>query len=171
MFKSLGLFLLFLAPFIWGSAQNIEDDYQFVVSLDTKMQRKLSANELMLDANESYLIVNYGNRPSYIIVYDRQNFEAKANFRLSDWVEFSGAYMDNETNQLYVKESRYSSEYYRLDINTGEQDIVACHLTPRGCPNDDPKKSIKSLFSLSKDFYVAINKRNTRDVRVYKLKK
>lgn len=151
-------------------SQNIKDDYQLVLSLDTKMKRKVTANELMIDWQENYIIVNYGNKPTFIIVYSLKDYNVVANFRLSNWVEFSGAYYNSETNQLYIKESRYSSEYYRLNITTGEKDILECHLTPGGCPVDDPKKSLKSVYTANKEIFVIINKHNARDVKVYKRK-
>lgn len=171
MLKYIILLLVSSVFVIAGQAQNNNDDYQFVTSLDTKMQRKVYANELILDEQEKYIIVNYGNKPTYIVVYKMDNYEVVANFRLSDWVEFSGAYIDYETNQFYVKESRFSNEYYRFDFNTGEQDILECTLVPRGCVINDMKITRKSVFSSSKEFYITINKRNKRDVRVYKIRK
>jgi len=135
------------------------------------MKRKVFANELLIDQSQKYVIVNYGNKPTFVIIYSMDGFEVAANFRLSNWIEFSGAYVDSKTNQLYVKESRYSNEYYRLDINTGEQDILECDLVPKGCLNEDLKITRKSVFSTSKDYFITINKRNKREVRVYQLKR
>ena len=152
-------------------AQSSLDDYQFIQSLNTKMKRKEFANEIILDKQEKFIIVNYGNKPTFIVLFDINNYNVVANFRLSNWVEFSGAYIDYETNQFYVKESRYSNEYYRLDINTGEQDIIECDLAPQGCVVEDLEITRKSVFSNSKDYYITINKRNKRDVRIYQLRR
>ena len=170
MLKNISLLLLFYA-FVFSCQSQTTDDYQYLLSLDTKMKRKVFANELIIDKEQKYIIVNYGNKPSFIIVYSMANYEAVANFRLSNWVEFSGAYIDYETNQFYVKESRYSNEYYRLDINTGETDILECDLVPKGCLSEDLKITRKSVFSSTKDFFITINKRNKREVRVYQLKR
>lgn len=171
MLKYISLLLLLYVFVTPGKTQNITDDYQLIQSLDTKMKRKVFANELILDKQEKYIIVNYGNKPTFIILFDMVSYDVVANFRLSNWIEFSGAYIDYETNQFYVKESRFSNEYYRLDINTGEQDIVECQLTPAGCVIEDLKITRKSVFSSSKDFYITINKRNKRDVKVYQLRR
>jgi len=171
MIKLLSLFFICSMLFISGKSQNIEDDYLQILKLDTKMERKILANELMLDQQEKYIIVNYGNKPTYIIVYDMVNFEAVANFRLSNWVDFSEAYVDYETNLLYIKESRYSSAFFRLNISTGEVDNIECHLTPAGCANEEPKISLKSIFTNDRKYYFTINKSNTREVKVYQLKK
>lgn len=171
MLKKISL-LLFLYVFVSPSqSQSVTDDYQFVQSLDTKMTRKVFANEIILDKQEKYIVVNYGNKPTFIVVFSMVDYDVVATFRLSNWVEFSGAYIHYETNQLYVKESRFSNEYYRLDISTQEQDIVKCDLTPNGCVVDDLKITRKSVYSSSKDFYITINKRNKRDVRVYQLRR
>lgn len=164
--------IIFLQPLLslgQGSGEN--DNYQYVQSLDPEMKRKVMANEVMFDKDEKYLIINYGNKPTYIIVYDKNTWKSVANFRLTNWVEFTGAYVDHETNQLYIKEGRYSNEYYRLDISNGQTDIVKCNLTPSGCPVIEPKQTEKEVYSKEMDFYITINKRNTRDVRVYQLKK
>lgn len=163
-------FILFLAVSAFSQIGGDNENYQYVKSVDPEMKRKLMANELMFDQKEKYLIVNYGNKPTYIIVYEFNTWKAVANFRLTNWVEFTGAYLDYTTNQLYIKEGRYSNEYYRLDINSGETDVVECSLTPGGCPVVDPKQSEKSAYTSDKKIFATINKRNTRDVRVYQLK-
>ena len=170
-YKFIIIFGLLLISGFSSIAQRIEDNYQYVKSLDPKMTRKIRANEIMIDDKEKYVFVNYENRPTFIVVYSMKDFEPIISFRLSNWVEFSGAYIDYELNQLYIKQSRYSSDYYRLDINTGQKDIVNCELTPGGCPIVEPTKSVKSTFSISEYYYITINKRNPRDVRVYQLKK
>lgn len=166
-----GILLLLLSVNTWGQIGDINDNYQYLLSVDPAMKRKLMANEVMFDQQEKYLIVNYGNKPTYIIVYEFGQWKAVANFRLTNWVEFTGAYVDYDNNQLYIKEGRFSNEYYRLDINTGITDMVECSLTPGGCPVIEPKQSEKSIYSKDKTYYVTINKRNTRDVRVYVMKK
>ena len=170
MLKYVSFLLYCSLSFASINAQNIDTDYQLVLNLDTKMQRKMLANELMLDPQEKYIIVNYGNRPTHIIVYSMENYEAVANFRLSDWVDFSAAFMDYETNQLYIKESRYSREYFRMDINSNEFDRIQCHLIPGGCSNAEPTKSVKAVYTIDKQYFITINKNNTREVRVYKRK-
>ncbi|MBI9069452.1 MAG: hypothetical protein JEZ09_19290 [Salinivirgaceae bacterium] len=163
--------ILVLSMFTYNSyCQFAEDNYQYVLSVDPLMNRKLMANEIMFDKQEKYLVVNYGNKPSYIIVYETATWTPVANFRLSNWVEFTGSYFDYETNQIYIKEGRYSSEYYRLDINTGITDIIGCELAPGGCPVIEPRQAQKSAYTSNKLMYATINKRNARDVRIYKLK-
>ena len=171
IYKTLFL-LIFIGTSInaFGQLVGSNDNYQFLLSVDSEIRRKMTANEVMFDEKEKYLIVNYGNRPTYIVVYEFGLWKAVANFRLTNWVEFSGAYVDHETNQLYIKEGRFSNEYYRLDINNGTTDVVECTLTPGGCPVVEPKQSDKAIYSNDKNYYVTVNKRNTRDVRVYQLK-
>lgn len=170
MLKYICCWLFFIIHVACINAQNVDTDYQLVLNLDNKMQRKMLANELMIDPQEKFIIVNYGNRPTHIIVYSMQNYEAVANFRLSDWVDFSAAFMDYETNQLYIKESRYSSEYFRMNINSNEFDRIQCHIIPGGCTNAEPTKSVKAVYTADKQYYITINKNNTREVRVYKRK-
>lgn len=152
------------------NAQNIEDNYQFVITLDAQMKRKLIANELMFDSQEKYLIVNYGNKPTFIVVFEFGLWQPLMTFRLTDWVEFTGAYVDVETNQLYVKESRYSSDYYRLDIKTGTTDLIACELTPKGCPVIEPKQSDRWVYTNDKKFFATIDKKSPREVKIYSRK-
>jgi hypothetical protein len=163
------LFLILILNIVGSnvSAQELNENYQFVIDLDSQMKRKLIANEVMFDQQEKYVIVNYGNKPTFIVVYEFGLWLPLATFRLTNWVEFSGAYVDYENNQLYIKESRFSSEYYRLDIEKGSTDIVECELAPGGCPVVEPKQSAKDMYTADKSYYVTINKRNAREVKVY----
>jgi len=158
---------LFILPY-FTQAQIEEKGYQFVLSVDNGMQRKMYANEILLDDTQQFLVVNYGNKPTYITVFKYGSWEPLFNYRLPDWVDFSGAYFDYETLDFYIKASRYSTEYYRLDLENGEQEIRECETLPGGCPVIEPKQSPKSMFSKDKEYYVTINKKNARDVRVYR---
>lgn len=160
------LFILNILP-----AQDDDDSYQFLQTIMPDMDRKVAANEIMISEDEKYLIVNYGNRPTFIIVYSFGDWKQVATFRTTEWVDFTGAYVDPATNQLYIKESRYSADYHRMDIATGKQDIIPCDLTPDGCPVIESKKAVKALFSASRQYYVAISKQNTREVKIYLYKK
>jgi hypothetical protein len=151
-------------------SQNIEDNYQYISSLDAQMKRKLIANELIFDAQDKYLMVNYGNKPTFIVVFEVGSWQPIMTFRLSDWVEFTGAYVDAETNQLYVKESRYSSDYYRLDIKTGTTEVIACGLTPKGCLVIEPKQSQRWGYSSDNGILAIIDKKNPREVKIYSSK-
>lgn len=169
MFSKIAFALLIVFIAInYSQAQNDDDSYQFIQSIMPDMQRKVAANEIMASDDEKYLIVNYGNRPTFIIIYSFEDWKQVATFRTTDWVDFSGAYVDSLTNQIYIKESRYSSNYHRLDIKSGKQDIIPCDLTPDGCPVVDQKKSVKSLFSKNKKYFVTISKQNDREVKIYR---
>ena len=145
-------------------------DYQFLVTIKPDMQRKVLANELMLSPDGKHIIVNYGNKPTFIVAYSTEDWKQVAIFRLTDWVDFSSAYVDTTNQQFYVKISRASTQYHRLDINEKTQDIIPCDITPRGCPHIEVKMDIKSLYTKDKKYYIAINKQNKREVKVYKLR-
>ena len=145
-------------------------DYQFLVTLKPDMQRKVLANELFLSPDGKHIIVNYGNKPTFIAAYSTADWKQVALFRLKDWVDFSSAYLDTTNQQFYVKISRVSTQYHRLDIQQNTQDIIPCDITPRGCPHIEMKMDVKSLYTKDKQFYIAINKQNKREVKVYKIR-
>jgi len=157
----------FIMTFMNLSVDAQSADYQALKTVKPEMQRKMLANELMLSSDGKYLIVNYGSRPTYIIAYRTEDWGQEAFFRLPDWVDFASAYVDTTNSQIYIKTSRTSSEYYRLDIAEKTQDIVPCEITPRRCPVIELKKDVKALYTDDKRFYIAINKQNKREVRVY----
>ena len=142
-------------------------DYQSLKTLKPDMQRKVMANELMVSPDNKYLIVNYGNKPTFIVAYNIEDWRQAAAFRLTDWVEFSSAYVDTTNSQFYVKTGRISSEYHRLDIKEKTQDVVPCDITPRRCPVIELKVAIKSVYTIDKKYFVTINKKNKREVKVY----
>lgn len=164
------LIIIFTLTLIFSSdikSQIIEKDYQFLISLNTGLERKMYANEIMVDETQQYLVVNYGNKPTYIVVFDYGVWQPVASFRLPNWVEFSGAYFDYDKKDLYIKASRYSSEYYKLNMDGREKELRECESLPAGCPVVEPKQAEKSVFSKDKNYYITINKKNARDVRVY----
>lgn len=142
--------------------------YSFQENLDTKLERKMFANELLLDEDYYFLLVNYGNKPTYIVVFDVNNWQVQQSFRLPNWVEFSGAYYNEQTNSYYIKESRYGDDYYALDMANGDINILNCSTTPRGCPMVEPQKTVTDLKVLDNQYRVMINKKNKRMVKVYK---
>ena len=145
-------------------------DYQFLTTIKPEMQRKVLANELMLSPDGKHIIVNYGNKPTFIVAYSTSDWKQVALFRLTDWVDFSSAYVDTTNQQFYVKISRVSTQYHRLDIMQNTQDIIPCDITPRGCPHIEMKMDVKSLYTKDKQFYITINKQNKREVKIYKLR-
>ena len=163
--------LLALVSIAFGAGAMAQgSDYQFLVTLKPEMQRKLLANELFLSPDGKHIIVNYGNKPTFIVAYSTDDWKQVAAFRLTDWVDFSSAYVDTTIQQFYVKISRTSTQYHRLDIKEKTQDIVPCDITPRGCPHIEMKMDVKSLYTADKKYYIAINKQNKREVKVYKIR-
>lgn len=142
-------------------------DYQFLTNIKPDMQRKVLANELFLSPDGKHIIVNYGNKPTFIVAYSTEDWKQVAIFRLTDWVDFSSAYVDTTNQQFYVKISRASTQYHRLDMKEKTQDIIPCDITPRGCPHIEIKMDVKSLYTKDKKYYIAINKQNKREVKVY----
>ena len=72
-------------------SQPSKGGYNFVKELDARLQRKLMANELLFDNDGEYLVINFGNAPSYIVVFSTKNWEPVYNYRLPNWVDFTGA--------------------------------------------------------------------------------
>ncbi len=142
--------------------------YSFQENLDTKLQRKMFANELLLDEEYYFLLVNYGNKPTYIVVFDVNNWMVQRSFRLPNWVEFSGTYYNEQTNSYYIKESRYGSSYYQLNMNSGDVETIECSKTPRACPLVEPEKTVTDLKALDNNYRIMIDKKNKRNVKVYK---
>ncbi|MBO7144064.1 MAG: hypothetical protein J6W13_04470 [Salinivirgaceae bacterium] len=145
-------------------------DYQFLTNIKPDMQRKVLANELFLSPDGKHIIVNYGNKPTFIVAYSTEDWKQVAIFRLTDWVDFSSAYVDTTNQQFYVKISRASTQYHRLDMKEKTQDIIPCDITPRGCPHIEIKMDVKSLYTKDKKYYIAINKQNKREVKIYQLR-
>ena len=77
-------------------------DYQSFTTLKPDMQRKVFANELFLTPDGKYLVVNYGDKPTFIVAYAIEDWKQAAMFRLTDWVDFATAYSDTVTQQFYV---------------------------------------------------------------------
>lgn len=166
-FLTIGIICFFFFQEKGFSQEDSNKGYQYIMSVNTGLERKMYANELMFDENEKYLIVNYGNRPTYIVVFEFGLWQPKATFRLPNWVDFSGAYLDNADN-LYIQISRYSSDYYKLSIKDGTQVELPCETTPLGCLVVEPKQAEKNIFTKDKYYMVDVNKKNARDVRIYR---
>ena len=167
-FIKICLLTAFFSVLFCAETQAQSGDYQFLITLKPDMQRKVLANELFLSPDGKHIVVNYGNKPTFIVAYSTEDWKQVALFRLTDWVDFSSAYIDTTNQQFYVKISRVSTQYHRLDIKEKTQDIIPCDITPRGCPHIEMKMDVKSLYTKDKQYYIAINKQNKREVKVYK---
>ncbi len=161
-------FLFLLCGLIESAFAQMESQgYSYITDVYPESDRKMKANELMFVRDDAYLIVNYGFRPTFLVVYTVGDWEPVQTFRLSDWVEFSGAYFYPDSNCFYVQRARYSSDYYALSLKTGDYKLVDCEQTPLQCPRVEPDKPQLEAYSQNGFYCVQINKKNPRELRVF----
>jgi hypothetical protein len=158
--------IVFVSPCV--CAQYEKDGYTFVQKLKTPRARKPEVHELMLDPHGRFLILTYSSHPTHILLYQLNNWELYKEYMVPEWFDLSNSFVDPEGRYLYVNFSRFSSKYRRIDLTTDRIDTVECKNTPRGCLPKEPAQPKKDLFTPDKEYYLTINRKNRRDVLVFK---
>lgn len=143
--------------------------YTFQQIIKPPFQKKLSVNEIMLSPDDQFLVVNYGNKPTYVVFFSLKTWEKEKEFKLPGWVEFSGAYFDAAREYLYIKTERFSSNYYRLHVSDQKVDTIACQNAPKGCKQSDIAKDIKELYTSGKEYFIGVHRKFSSQLVIYKI--
>lgn len=153
-----------------SEAQKIEfkkPGYKYVQTIKPPFTRRFDAHEIVISPDQKHLIVNYGSKPTYVVFFQIGTWEKVEEYKLPDWVEFSSLHFEPNNDVLFLKTSRYSSSYYRIQRFEKKIDTVSCKLTPKGCAQTDVKIDRKDFYTADKMYYVMINKRNNRDIIIF----
>ncbi len=163
------IFIISLSFFIEpATAQYTKDGYRFDYKIKAPRVRRPIAHEIMLDPMERYLIVSYSSYPTVVVLYDIGTWETKATFNIPKWFDLSNSFMGPSGRYLFLDFARYSSKYRRIDLNTNEIDTLECFETPRGCVPKEGGVSQKEVYTKDKIYYIAVNKKNRRDILIFK---
>ncbi|HKK59142.1 MAG TPA: hypothetical protein VJ937_06665 [Salinivirga sp.] len=163
------LFIFMLSLFagnVYG--QYSKDGYRFEHKIKAPRVRRPIAHELMLDPQGKYLIVTYSSHPTVVVLYDTNNWLEKATYQIPKWFDLSNSFMGPKGKFLYLDFERYSSKYRRINLQTNEIDTLECYATPRGCMPKEGGVPQKEVYTDDKTYYITINKRNRRDILVFR---
>ncbi len=150
--------------------QYSKDGYKFEHKIKAPRVRRPIAHELMLGPKEQHLIVSYSSHPTVVVLYDTKTWTATATYEIPKWFDLSNSFMGNDGKFLYLDFERYSSRYRRINLETNKIDTVECYETPRGCVPKEGGVPKKEVYTSDKNFFIAINKRNRRDIIVFRKK-
>ncbi len=166
---SIILVVFFLSFFLETvSAQYTKDGYRFEHKIKAPRVRRPIAHEIMLDPMERYLIVSYSSYPTVVVLYNIGTWETKATYNIPKWFDLSNSFMGPSGRYLFLDFARYSSQYRRIDLKTNEIDTLECYDTPRGCVPKEGGVSQKEVYTKNKIYYIAVNKKNRRDILIFK---
>lgn len=169
--QRLSYYIIFLVSFAIVSecnAQYSKDGYLFNQKIEAPRVRKSVANELMVDPMERYLVVSYSSYPTVVVLYEFGSWKVKGTYNIPQWFDLSHSFMDANGKFLYLDFARYSSKYRRIDIETQQMDTIECFQTPKGCVPKEGGIEQKEYTTKDKIYYVTINKRNKRDILIFK---
>lgn len=150
------------------SAQYTKEGYRFEHKIKAPRVRKPIAHELMLDPAEKFLIVSYSSHPTVVKLYEFGSWETKATYNIPKWFDLSNSFMGPEGKYLFLDYARYSSKYRRIDLETNKIDTLECFETPRGCMPKEGGVAQKEVYTNNKIFFITINKKNKRDILIFK---
>lgn len=148
--------------------QYSKDGYRFDHKIKAPRVRRPIAHELMLDPHGRYLIVTYSSHPTVVVLYEMDTWKEKATYQIPKWFDLSNSFMGTQGKFLYLDFARYSSRYRRINLETNEIDTLECYETPRGCAPKEGGVPQKELYTADKKFFITINKRNRRDILVFR---
>jgi hypothetical protein len=149
-------------------SQYAKDGYQFESKIKAPRVRRPIAHELMLDPMERFVVVSYSSNPTVVVLYEMETWEAIGTFNIPGWFDLSNSFIGPSGNFLFLDFARYSSKYRRIDLKTEVIDTVECFDTPRGCVPKEGGVPQKELYTKDKLYYISINKKNRRDILIFK---
>lgn len=158
---------LLLLPSV-GYSQYEKEGYTFIQKIKTPRSRKPEINEMMLDPHGRFLILTISSNPTHVLFYRLSDWELYKEYMIPEWFDLGNSFADTEGRYFFVEFGRYSSKYRRIDLTTDKIDTVECNVTPRGCLPKEPALPKKELYTIDKKHYIAINKKNSRDVLIFK---
>lgn len=150
------------------SAQYAKDGYQFESKIKAPRVRRPIAHELLLDPMERFIVVTYSSKPTVVVLYELKSWKLIGTYNIPGWFDLSNSFVGPSGNFLFLDFARYSSKYRRIDLNTKVIDTVECFDTPRGCVPKEGGVPHKELYTKDKTYYFSINKKNRRDILIFK---
>lgn len=161
--------LLFLIFFSCGvSAQYSKDGYLFHQKIDAPRVRRPVAHEIMIDPLERLLVVSYSSYPTVVVLYEFDSWKVLGTYNIPEWFDLGHSFVDMNGRYIYLDFARYSSKYRRIDVETHKMDTVECYQTPRGCVPKEGGIEQKEYTTKDKKYYITINKKNKRDILIFK---
>lgn len=170
MFQKYIFCILFISCLLSNNvfAQYSKDGYLFDQKIEAPRVRKPIAHELMVDPMERFLIVSYSNNPSVVVLYEFASWKVHATYNIPEWFDLSNSFMGPEGRYLYLDFARYSSKYRRVDLETNLIDTLECYDAPRGCVPKEGGVKQTEIMTQNKLFYISINKKNKRDILIFR---
>jgi hypothetical protein len=165
-------FFLIIAAFLFISgsvdAQYAKDGYQFESKIKAPRVRRPIAHELLLDPNERFIVVSYSSKPTVVVLYEIGTWKEMGSYNIPGWFDLSNSFVGPNGKFLFLDFARYSSKYRRIDLESQVVDTVECYDTPRGCVPKEGGVPQKELYTKDKTYYFSINKKNRRDILIFK---
>ncbi|PLX22570.1 MAG: hypothetical protein C0599_06090 [Salinivirgaceae bacterium] len=150
------------------SAQYAKDGYQFDSKIKAPRVRRPVAHELLLDPNERFIVVSYSSKPTVVVLYEMETWKELGTYNIPGWFDLSNSFVGPLGKFLFLDFARYSSKYRRINLETQVIDTVECYDTPKGCVPKEGGVPQKELYTKDKTYYFSINKKNRRDILIFK---
>ena len=133
-----------------------------------KNNRRYQLNDLKLSESGKMLLAEYGNRNSLIAIYNLDSMKCVGAYWIDNIVELGECYLTENDTKLYVRVSRYSSDYKIILVGQRYIRDVTCDKTPKGCYMAKPTQETVQFYSPDQKYYFARNANNKRTLHIYK---
>jgi hypothetical protein len=130
--------------------------------------RKYQLNALKLSDSGNLLLADYGNKNSLIAVYNLDSLKLIGAYWIDNIIELDHCYFSDNDTRLYVKASRFSSDYKVINLENKTVRDVSCDKTPRGCVATTASLSVVKFYSPDRKYYFVRNTNDKRTLHIYK---
>lgn len=132
--------------------------------------RKYQLNAIKLSESGRLLIADYGNKNSLVAIYSLDSLKCIGAYWVPSIIELEECYFNEDDTKLYVRASRYSSDYKVVFIDAKVMRDISCEKTPRGCVTATSRRlSMVKFYSTDRKYYFAVNSNDKRTLHIYKL--
>ncbi len=130
--------------------------------------RKYQLNALKLSESGKILLADYGNKNSLIAVYNLDSMTLMGAYWIDNIIELDHCYFAENDTRLYVKASRFSSDYKIINLENKTIRDISCDKTPRGCVATTASLSLVKFYSPDRKYYFVRNTNDKRTLHIYK---
>jgi hypothetical protein len=167
-----GLFLCGLTNLSFSQKGNYEQVAEFqpphIDFTRNSNDRKYQLNALKLSESGKILLADYGNKSSLIAVYNLDSLKFMGAYWIDNIIELDHCYFSDNDTRLYVKASRFSSDYKVINLETKTIRDLGCDKTPRGCVATTATLNVIKLYSPDRKYYFVRNANDKRTLHIYK---
>lgn len=152
--------------------QEVLEDYRFEQRIKGPTHKRSKLLEVKIDKHNNYVAMTFAaSSYSYIhlYIYRLYTWEAVQELRIkAKRIELYNSTFDKDGKYLYANTDVYKNEFQRVDLKTGEVELVPCHEVPNnGCRPLEVRQYETTKYTVGENYVIFQDDKFANYVRVF----